>query len=205
MKHNRLLSLLGYGSLLVLLILELALRYDTWVRQIALSITNISTIIALVILSRYLRNRSAMLPWTVIWFSALGVWFDGMGNFVQYYATVPWWDKLAHAVGSGALAAGIFVLVELFQWRGTILLGKKLRVVFIVSITTTLSAIYEISEYIGDSVYPTNRVTSLFDTADDLLWDFVAALVVVLCAMWIARKKEPTGSLAIPSGKEQAG
>lgn len=189
-KRGAILRAAAFVSLLALLVLELTLRYDTWVRQIALAITNISTILALIIADRYMRRRGVRLPWSVAWFAALGVWFDGMGNFIHYYANIRWWDQLAHAVGSGALAAGVFVLVAMFQRRGTIRLGTKLRALFVVSITTTLSALYEISEYIGDVIYPTNRVTNLFDTADDLLWNLVAAIVVVSFAHVVTRRPE---------------
>lgn len=185
MKHSRILAWIGYGSLVVLLALELVLRYDTWVRQIALSLTNLSTLAALWGLSRYMRARSATLPWPVIWFSALGVWFDGMGNFLHYYVGIGWWDKLAHAVGAGALAAGLFVLLAMLQEKGTILLGKKMRLLFVVSLTMLLAALYEISEYLGDLLFATNRMTTLYDTADDLVWNLAAALVVIVVAEWL--------------------
>ncbi|MBI3957139.1 MAG: hypothetical protein HY340_04100 [Candidatus Kerfeldbacteria bacterium] len=189
MNRNRLLSLTGYASLIVLLVLELVLRYDSWVRQIALAITNIITIIVLLIVSRYLRRRGFALPWAVVWFSALGVWFDGMGNFIHYYANIAWWDKIAHGVGAGALAAGIVVLLDTLIQRGKILLGPVMKFMVAVSLTVTFSVLYEISEYIGDTIYPTNRVTGLFDTADDLLWNLGAAVMVVLVAERFRQKK----------------
>jgi hypothetical protein len=185
---NKSLTVVGYASLVALLALELVLRYDTWVRQIALAITNVATVGALLILHQYMRKRGTTLPWLVVWFAALGVWFDGMGNFLHFYANISWWDDLAHAVGTGALTAGIAVLVELFQKTGIIVLGPKLRVLFVISVATTLSVVYEISEYIGDTVYPTNRVTGIFDTASDLLWNMVAAVFIACIAYRISAR-----------------
>ncbi|MFH1171265.1 MAG: hypothetical protein V1778_01865 [bacterium] len=188
MKRPTILSLLGYCSLLVLLVLELILRYDTWVRQIALAVTDLFALAALWSIARYMRRRGYALPWSVVWFSALGVWFDGMGNFLHLYANVSWWDKLAHAVGAGAVAAGIFVLVQMFQKRGTIVLGLKMRSLFVLSITVLLTVLYEISEYLGDLWFQTHRVTDLYDTVDDLLWDLLATVLVILIVQ-IFRKK----------------
>lgn len=193
MNRQHLLSLCGFLTFVILLFLELTLRYDSWVRQIALALTDILSLLTLLIVRRYMNTRGHQLPWAVVWLVALGVWFDGMGNFLHFYANISWWDNLAHAVGTGALAAGIFVLVQMFQNKGTIVLGPKLRAVFVISVTTTLSAIYEITEYIGDTIYPTNRITGIFDTASDLMWNFLAAVVVAFAATQFSKRKRPEG------------
>lgn len=195
MSADRTLTRIAFASLLVLLALELVLRYDTWIRQIALAITNVAAIILLVVFGRQLARRGVGLSWPVVWFATLAVWFDAAGNFAHLYVNVEWWDKLAHAVGSAAVALAILTLLRALQQRGRIQMGRLLLGVYAISITTTLSALYEISEYIGDAVYPTNRVTGLFDTSDDLLWNFLAAVLVVWFGLWLRRRqKKPSQS-----------
>lgn len=192
MSADRALTKTAFASLLVLFVLELALRYDTWIRQIALAITDVAAIILLVVFRRQLAGRGARLPWLVVWSATLGVWFDAAGNFAHLYANVEWWDKLAHAVGAAAVALAILTLLQVLQERGRMQMGRLLLGIFAVSIATTLSVLYEISEYIGDTVYPTNRVTGLFDTSDDLLWNFLAAVLVVWLGVWSHRGQKNT-------------
>lgn len=84
-------------------------------------------------------------------------------------------------------------------------MGRLLLGVYAISITTTLSALYEISEYIGDAVYPTNRVTGLFDTSDDLLWNFLAAVLVVWFGLWLRRRKKSPRKAGLVNEPELSG
>ncbi len=187
--HRRMI-LVAYTSLAVLFAIELLTRYDTWIRQVALSVTNLVAFAALIVFGRQLAKRNTAMPWSVAWWVAIGVWFDAAGNFAHLYARFPWWDKLAHAVGSAALAFALVVLLQALQRQGRLHAGKFLFGVFAVSLTTLLSAMYEISEYLGDQWFATHRVTDLFDTADDLLWNLLATVVAVVIAMALRKRSD---------------
>lgn len=170
-----------FGTLLLLLPLELFLDYDTMTRKLALMLTNISVLIAVAI---FLRSHSARnnpaLAVSVGWLASIGVWCDAIGNFLHFYSRFTWWDQLSHGVGTATLALGVLLLVLHAESSNAIRLGPILRIVFSVAVAVTFSALYEISEYIGDQLFPTHRITDLYDTADDLLWNFLTAVIVTV-------------------------
>lgn len=191
------LSGLAVASLVVLLMLEVALSYDTAVRQYALALTNIAALAALLVLRRHLRRLSATLPWPLVWCVALGVWFDATGNFLHLYARLSWWDKPSHAVGSAAVALACFLLLAALQRLGRVQLPASWQALIAIALATALAAIYEISEYIGDLLFATHRVTDLYDTADDLLWNLLGAALAAAVAFWL--RKRPHASAATRS------
>lgn len=190
-NNNRLIGI-AYASLAVLLVLEAGLRYDTTVRQVALSITNVLASLILFIVIRKLRSYGAHLPWITSWMVAVGVWFDAMGNFVHFYQRFGWWDKLAHGVGSAAAALAIFALLSALQQIGRMQLTRWLAALFAVSCTTLLAAVYEMTEFLGDQWFATHRVTDLYDTADDLMWNTVGVVLVIAAAGWLRARHKHT-------------
>ena len=190
MNRDRIITRIAYVLLAVLLPIELFARYDTMVRQIALSVTCLAAILILVVVSRWLRLRGGTLPGISALSAAAGVWFDAMGNFVHFYARFSWWDQLAHGVGTAAVALGILAIVQTLIQRGDLRMGRAWMGMTAVCMAVTSSVLYEISEYLGDVVYPTNRVTGLFDTSDDLMWNTLAAALVVALALRLQRVKK---------------
>jgi len=176
-----LLRRIALGSLIACGVLEYGLDYDTGTRQWALLSTNLA-VIAILLIMDWLSRRKFHQPlaWAVFWTAALAVWFDAAGNFAKLYGTYLWWDQVAHGVGSAAAAVGFAVWLRQLDRQGFIKLGRLGRGLFAVSLTALGSAIYEINEYIGDTIAETHRVTNLFDTADDMLWNIGAAIVVVV-------------------------
>lgn len=190
LSTNALLIVVAYLTLVLLLVLELTLRYDTTIRQVALAITNILSSLILLTVIRKLHSYGACLPWVTAWLVAIGVWFDALGNFINFYSRFSWWDKLAHGIGSAAAALALFALLNGLQHLGRIRLTRWLTALFAMSCTTLLAAIYEISEYLGDQWFATHRVTDLYDTADDLLWNTIGVvLVIALASMMTVRHR----------------
>ena len=187
----RALYLLAFLSLIVLLPIEIFTHYDSQVRQLALTLTNLGTIIILFIIYRYFKNKHQIaLPFYVAWLAALGVWFDAAGNFAHLYANLLWWDKLSHGVGSFAMAATIFVILYELNKQGKIKLGLFSLSVYTVSLTTFIAAIYEVTEYLGDLMFKTRRIVDLYDTPDDIMWNTIASFLMVCLAYVIIKAKE---------------
>lgn len=169
---------------LVLLAIELFWRYDTLPRQLALGLSNVAGIVILSLVARRLRLSGSRLPAAVSWLVVAAIWFDAAGNFVHFYARFSWWDQLAHAVATAAVTSGLWLtLRQSFNRQGVHLPGRHLEL-YAVSLAILLTVVYEISEYLGDLLFGTNRVTVLYDTADDLLWNTLAALAIV----WLFRR-----------------
>ena len=178
-------------SLFVLLVLEIALRYDSWDRQIALAVTNVSTLVIYLIVQRHFKKRYQIdLPWFVIFALAVGVWLDAAGNFAHFYANLTWWDDFTHVIGTMAVAVAIFVSLYYLNKQNKIRLGKFGLSLFTVSLSMLLSSFYEVTEYWGDLMFATNRIGAKFDTASDLQWNLLGAVLVVLVAILIGKNRE---------------
>lgn len=180
MKRSHLIAILAVQCLL--LGIELLTRYDTLIRQLALASTNILATAMLVIILRRFQQAGRLVPPAAAWLAVAGVWFDAAGNFANLYASIVWWDKLAHLVGTAALATGLWLVLEAVCDRRSIRLTAFQFGLSVLGFAMLLAVLYEISEYLGDLVVATHRVTDFYDTADDLLWDLLAALAVI-CLM----------------------
>lgn len=180
-KTNKTLFIIGLLSLVVLLFLEIFLDYDTTTRQLALALTNVESLLIILIIYWFFKSRhNIALPFYVVWSVSLGVWFDAAGNFANLYHSIIWWDNLAHMVGSGAVALALFIILYELNKQGKIKLGLFSLSLFSLSITVFASAMYEVSEYLGDVISDSQRVVDKFDTPSDLMWNTIAALAVVL-------------------------
>ncbi len=185
----------------VLLFIELGTRYDSLIRQGALALTNILGTALLVLVARRFARSGQPLPWVVSWLAVAGIWFDAAGNFAGLYGAIVWWDKLAHVVGTAAVAGGLWLVIRAYAQRRGGQWGDAFLGLTAVSLTVLLSVVYEITEYLGDLVVATRRVTDLFDTADDLLWNLMAAVVVIVLFSW--RYRQRTGIDQDPSSPVQ--
>lgn len=180
------------GALMLLLIAELVFPYDVIARRLALASTNVFGIAMLswFLFGTDVRNDQSGLQWVVAWSVTLGIAFDAFGNFFLLYGRFPWWDKVAHGVGSAAAGLALFLFVHYLRTHGNRVFGDGVAAFLAVGTATTLSVVYEVVEYLGDLAFNTHRVTDPFDTADDLLWDVLAIAFVTLFALWITRLSE---------------
>jgi len=190
-KTNKLLFYLTIFSLIVLFFIETFFRYDTPIRQTALSLTCLMAIIVLVVtFQRIRKNLKVSLPFYIAWAVALSVWFDALGNFAGLYGKILWWDKLSHAVGSGTMALAFFFIFYELNKKGKIKLGRFNLSLYSISLTALLTSVYEVSEFLGDQWFKTRRVTDLYDTPDDMMWNILAAIIVVIVSDLIIKYKK---------------
>lgn len=182
MKRNNIGTRLAFLSLGILLVLELTLQYDSWSRQIALSLTNIIGGLVYLWIFLALKRRGIVLPGIVSLLVAAGIWSDALANFWHLFGTILWWDKLAHALGSVAPAAVFWSILHQLNGQGKIVLPRWAIGVMAIGLTMTLASVYEISEMIGDLWFPTHRITDLFDTADDLMYNLAGSGLTVVLA-----------------------
>ncbi|MDD5567168.1 MAG: hypothetical protein PHH01_03140 [Patescibacteria group bacterium] len=190
MRRNDVFTAMAFVSLVVLLVIELATKYDTWPRQVALSITNLVGGGIYLVIFFSLRRRGIALPWIIAWLVAAGIWIDGLANFQHLFGRILWWDKLAHFVGSMAPTAMFWAVLSEFHKKSLLRLPSWLTNIVSISLTMLIVVIYEISEYIGDQFFPTHRITDLYDTADDLMYNLLGAIIVVIFCILIARIKK---------------
>lgn len=177
-------------SLLTLLIVEWAAKYDTVQRQIALSITNIAAIAIFYIVYRKLKNKyQIILPGYIAWVAAFGVWLDAAGNFAHFYIKYSRYDDLTHFIGSMSIAIPLFYVFYQLSQKGYIKLGRFNIAMYSVSLTMLFVSAYEISEWIGDIWFATYRVTDRFDSPTDMFYNLLGASAVALVGWWVTRRR----------------
>lgn len=187
MKRQTLLLFLVSQS--VLLGVELLTHYDTTQRQIALSVTNIATAAAVFLFDRSLRKKGSRLSVVTLLFVASSVWLDALGNFQHMYAGFWWWDRVTHTVGGMALSA-IFIDIFLSLRRsGRLQASWGFAAWMGVLLGQLVGSVYEISEWLGDYWFHTERVRGPYDTPHDLFQNLLGGLLVLLL-MRLSRKKD---------------
>ena len=177
------------SSLLVLLPLEIFLPYDDLPSRLALALTNVVTIGIILFLRRRLGQHHVTLPGAVVLLFVLDIWFDAFGNFLDFYTKIPNWDRLAHFLGTAVVTLGILATLQMLRQHGKIQLGGLFITIVAPSIALSITVIHEIVEFIGDRYFGTHRITSLFDTSGDLLFNLLGAGLVILLIQPYRRMK----------------
>jgi len=174
---------------------ELVAEYDTWVRQVALSLTNAAAIGGYVLAARWLQRRfGIVLHWIVLVIIAASVWLDALGNFQHYYGSIWWWDRLTHAVGGLAVTAAIAIVVFSLWNAGQLKVSWRVANVYAFSLAQAIGAVYEVSEWIGDLWFGTHRVGDRFDSPRDLFFNMLGGLIVLAVAAWWRMRRRATRS-----------
>jgi hypothetical protein len=196
MKKN-IVAILSLASLVGLLAVELLTHYDTVQRQIALAITNVAGVSIFFAVRAWLKPKGIVLPWTVLTFIAVAAWLDALGNFQHLYARFWWWDRATHVFGLLPVTVGVYLTLERLNLAGRIHLPHWARALFAVSIANLFGAAYEISEWLGDIWFHTERIRGPFDTPHDLLNNLIGSLLVIAGAMALKRltAREPSASI----------
>ncbi len=188
MKTRKIILSLAIAQL-VLFAIEIMTQYDTSVRQFALALTNIAVTGAIVLVERWLNKKSSQLSWITILFVAGAIWLDALGNFQHMYAGFWWWDRVTHTVGGMALSAGFIDYFGSLARRQAIVASTSVAIWLGFLSGQLLGAIYEISEWLGDYWFHTERVRGQYDTPHDLFQNLVGGLIV-LFIFWLSRKRK---------------
>jgi len=171
---------------------ELFTNYDTGARQRALALTNVGVTLVIIWLHAWLNRRGRRLSMIVIATVLAAIWLDALGNFQHFYASYWWWDRLTHGIG-GLAASALFIDLYL-NWRSTAapeLWRMYLWLGFLVG--QFVSAMYEVSEWLGDILFNTHRVQGPFDSPRDLFFNLlgglIAATLFVIARRWSRREQ----------------
>lgn len=153
-------------------VLHFTLAFTWW----GLVITCIPVWVALEVSFYHYQKRQLHFPWWVIVPVILAVYFDALGDIAEFYNNFLWWDQVAHAMGSIAIACWVGAIV-LPVWKVD-RLSSKYRFLFLMSFSVFLGVVYEMAEYFEDLISSSRRLGDGFDTVNDLLWDTFGAVLV---------------------------
>ncbi|MBP2635235.1 MAG: hypothetical protein H6Q72_1142 [Firmicutes bacterium] len=112
------------------------------------------------------------------------------GLYWNLYNTSSIFDKVQHVFGNYAFS--LFAYSVICQVSRP-LIGRGFSFVFIVSLGLAIGALYEIGEFLGDTIMKPKMLSqpNLLDTDLDLIADMTGALMAAIHAKYISRKLYP--------------
>ncbi len=134
---------------------------------------------------RLKKSTGKPLSWLVYLGGFLSVSLDALGDVAHWYSEFEWYDQLGHASGGGMAALLSFFVFWQLKEAGKISIGKKLAGFMGIVTAMALGVLYEMEEYIEDIFSGGNRLGSGIDTANDMMWNTIGALIVVIIAVKI--------------------
>ncbi|MFH0923689.1 MAG: hypothetical protein V1825_03065 [Candidatus Falkowbacteria bacterium] len=181
-------SRLFFAGLIVFELLNYlkVLRFNTQFTWLGLVITSIACLILLEITAhKYRRKKGAYLHWSIWLIVASGLSMDAFGDFFHLYNKINWWDQFVHFFVSGVACFTLFIVISAFwidKFKFSLLFKTgRLQLSLLLAATSamSLSALYEIEEYLEDVIFLTNRLGPGTDTANDLFFNFTGILAAV--------------------------
>ena len=125
------------------------------------------------------RDLKLVLPVELNFWIALALFLHVLGSFSGFYDNLPGWDHLTHAMSASLIAAlGFVVVVAIDKYADSIYLPRAFLALFIIMFTMAVGVIWEIVEYIIDSLSTSHLQYSLDDTMKDLLFDTIGGLLI---------------------------
>ena len=175
-------GLIIFELLNYLKILQFSLEY-TWLGLIITS--TVSLILLEITAYKYKQIKGHYLHWSIWLIVAASLSLDAFGDFFHYYGRYSWWDQAVHLFASGVICFTLFIVISAFwidKFKYSLLFktGRlKLSLFLAATSTMTLSAIYEVEEYVEDVLFNTNRLGPGPDSANDLLFNLLGVLTAV--------------------------
>jgi hypothetical protein len=162
------------------------LEFNTQFTWLGLVITStVSLALLEYVALKYKERKGHYLHWSIWLIIASGLSMDAFGDFFFWYEKVAWWDQFAHFFLSAVICFTLFTIISAFwidKFKFSLLLktGRlKLSLLLAATSTMSLTAIYEIEEYLEDVLFQTNRLGPGTDTANDLVFNLIGVLTTV--------------------------
>ena len=140
-------------------------------------------------------KRGGSYPYTVDILLTLPFLIDTVGNTLDLYGTIWWWDDANHLVNWTLLSGAIGALA----WRNRVRTWETLA--YVVGFGTTTAVLWEIAEYVAFIRDSPEIATAYTDTLGDLSFG-VAGSVLSGVAAALAPRKGSVGAKSTPSGSQ---
>jgi hypothetical protein len=140
-------------------------------------------VLALPVLWRLLKARGPY-PYLADALITFPFFVDVMGNVLNLYDTIGWWDDVNHFANWLFLSLGLGVLLLRTSFEPIALAG------FVLAFGTSLAILWELGEYL--TFIRTNEdefATAYTDTLGDLTFDLVGSLIAATVTYVLARRR----------------
>lgn len=114
----------------------------------------------------------------------LVIYADTLGTAEDFYHRFSGYDKIIHTLGSAAVTSIIGDVLVALDLRGSISWPPRRILLVAAGIAIGGGFLWEVYEYLGDTVLNTGRHISATDTKFDLLSDTVGGIIGALLIYW---------------------
>lgn len=138
----------------------------------------------IIALSVFLADRGgiSLLSQTLI---VLTVYADTLGTAEDFYHRFSSYDKIIHTLGSAAVASTVGDVLLALSERNKISWSPKKMMLVAIGIAISVGVLWEVYEYVGDTILNTGRHISATDTEFDLASDTVGGIAGGLIFYWL--------------------
>lgn len=126
------------------------------------------------------KRERWQIPLYVRFVTLLAIIFNDLfGEYYNLYVTSPLYDRLQHIFGTYALTLWLFFVIQ--QYIKIKLNNQRLTIVFLLSLALASGTIYELMEFIEDTIFKPKikNQPSLMDTDLDLISDLCGGILAV--------------------------
>ena len=167
-----------------------------------IGIAIVTATLFLVVPHVFTKKRLTNIPLEIELFLFVAVFIQFvLGEARNFYTTIPYYDKFVHLFLPGMIAYMGFVIVYTLYFSGKLKISYGTMVVFTILITVGIGALWEIFEYLSDTLLLPlipgwhkfqGSLTEgpLVDTMNDLIADTVGGIIGALAASkyWIDKE-----------------
>lgn len=143
----------------------------------------------------YHQKKGDFLHWIVWLLALISIGLDVIADIFHLYARFSWWDQTLHSFTSAVICFIVFIVISAFwldTFKFSLLKGHaRLRLALFLAATSTMTiaALYEVEEYTEDLIFGTNRLGPGTDTANDLMFNGMGIIIMVIVLWFILYKK----------------
>jgi len=179
------LGLIGFELLNFFGLLDFTLDFS-WAGLIITSLGTFIVMEAIYYLSRRKGIVLAALPYLLV---STGLWLDGLGDIAHLYGKFGSYDQFMHFLGGGIVMAVALTVFSNLKRENA--LPIFLILFLALSSTAFFGSLYEIEEYLEDTLYHGRQVRlgDGRDTANDLMLNLLGGAAVGLVYFFSSRKK----------------
>lgn len=135
------------------------------------------------------RSYKVNLPWGLEALIAISLLLDIAGSAFGIYHRTVGYDWFAHFFGIGIIGILAFMIVSSLDFIGEVKLSIRMIGFFTLVFALAVGALYEMAEYLWDTLLRTNAQISLDNTMQDLFFDLLGGGAVALFGMAYLKRK----------------